>query len=278
MKTLACVLLMTYYTIVQGINLTSNRLSVSVDTNLRSYTISVDGAVWFSSGAAGGYSYSAGSEKFTLSDGTLQAIGSVSHTSSKDPAGEYEALSLSWGPKGGTDVEYITTFKAYKGRSALVFQQSFPKGLNGTEGTVFPSLEQINTETRLGVLEYCGSSCGFMVSAKAGFPAIDGGKSKGYIVITPQDTTGEGVASSLAIGPLTEHFVNQEDMPHHPTILHYTTLYHTRRIHHHPTILYYTTHRSMHIPYIAHSIRDPPRVTGVLTCSLSLSLSVGGCG
>ena len=54
----------------------------------------------------------------------------------------------------------------------------------------------------------CGSSCGFMVGASSGFPDIDGGRSKGYIVIAPKDS-GSGANVTFTIGPVTEHFTNQ---------------------------------------------------------------------
>ena len=47
------------------------------------------------------------------------------------------------------------------------------------------------------------------LSARGSFPDVTGGSSKGYIVLAPQDTSGAGAGQTLAIGPLTEHFVNQ---------------------------------------------------------------------
>ena len=48
-----------------------------------------------------------------------------------------------------------------------------------------------------------------MVGAHGAFPGIGGGASKGYIVIAPRDTDRSGSTATLAIGPVTEHFVNQ---------------------------------------------------------------------
>ena len=48
-----------------------------------------------------------------------------------------------------------------------------------------------------------------MVGAQGEFPGITGGPDKGYIAITPRDTTGAGAEASLSIGPVTEHFSNQ---------------------------------------------------------------------
>jgi hypothetical protein len=119
---------------------------------------------------------------------------------------------------GGAEAEWITTFKAYKAdRSALVFQQTWPKAMtlapgsvDDPRGSVFPSLrEAAPSSRRLGTLEYTGSSCGFMVSAKGKWPGIQGGKSKGYVVIAPRDSVGDGAAATATLGPVTEHFANQ---------------------------------------------------------------------
>ena len=50
-----------------------------------------------------------------------------------------------------------------------------------------------------------------MVSARGNFPGITGGPSKGYIVVAPRDNTGRGADTTFAIGPTTQHFVNQAD-------------------------------------------------------------------
>ena len=76
--------------------------------------------------------------------------------------------------------------------------------LSGT----FPSLHQV-TPHKLGTLEYCGSRCGFMVSARGDYPGITGGSSKGYIVIAPEDSGRNGSAATLALGPVNAQFVNQ---------------------------------------------------------------------
>jgi hypothetical protein len=47
------------------------------------------------------------------------------------------------------------------------------------------------------------------VSAKGAFPGIQGGHSKGYVVIAPKDATGAGAGVTFAVGPVTEHFANQ---------------------------------------------------------------------
>lgn len=189
--------------------LVSGRISVTVDSVTYAYNVSVDGAPWFdSNGDSLGYSFSADGAQFSLAHGTLMSVGQPVTASGADPAGNYTSLALSWARQGGATVEYVTTFKAYKDRSVIVFRQDFPQALTGTAGTTFPSLRQ-TMPGRLGVLEYCGSSCGFMVGPHNSFPGISGGSGRGYSVITPLDDVGTGVRTSLAIGPVLEHFVNQ---------------------------------------------------------------------
>ena len=50
-----------------------------------------------------------------------------------------------------------------------------------------------------------------MVSPKSSF-TVTGGANKGYIVVAPMDTDRRGGNATLAIGPVTEHFVNQAHM------------------------------------------------------------------
>ena len=61
----------------------------------------------------------------------------------------------------------------------------------------------------LGTLEYSGSSCGFMVSAKGSYPGITGGHSRGMIAIVPNANAPRLAGSALALGPVREMFVNQ---------------------------------------------------------------------
>lgn len=190
-------------------SLTAGRLSVAIDESTRAYTVSVDGVAWFdSAGDSKGYAYSADGRQYSLADGSLVPLGTPSTGTGSDPAGDYSYTSLSWARNGSTLVEYVTTFKAYQSRSVLVFRQDFPRALAGTAGTTFPSLRQVKVG-RLGVLEYCGSSCGFMVGPKGEFPGISGGSGRGYSVIAPLDESGKGTNATLAIGPVLEQFVNQ---------------------------------------------------------------------
>ena len=189
------------------LTLTSQALHLSLDPTSFAFTVSVDGEPWFNSSS---YSFSSGKKPHSLGAG-LTPVGKPTAATGTDSAGAFDSIALSWSGSGGTEAEWVTTFKAYTSdRSALVFQQTWPKAMTGTDGgSVFPSLKEAASSRRLGTLEYTGSSCGFMVSAKGKWPGITGGKSKGYIVIAPRDAVGGGVAATATLGPVTEHFANQ---------------------------------------------------------------------
>eukprot|EP00658_Telonema_sp_P-2_P083811 TRINITY_DN9171_c0_g1_i1.p1 TRINITY_DN9171_c0_g1~~TRINITY_DN9171_c0_g1_i1.p1 ORF type:complete len:350 (-),score=65.30 TRINITY_DN9171_c0_g1_i1:47-1096(-) len=173
------------------------------------YTVLVDGRAWFDSkGASLGFGFSSNGATFSLAEGSMAPVGGVTTGVSTDAAGSYDWLEIGWAASGSHTVDWTTRFKAYHERSVLCFVQSWPGGATNTSGSTFPSLRHVNSD-QLGVLEYTGSSCGFMVGPSKGFPGITGGQSKGYSVILPMDTTGNGANVSLAIGPSTEQFVNQ---------------------------------------------------------------------
>ena len=189
-----------------------NAITVSLDEATMAYSLSISNVPWFTSAsghastADGGYAFSSGGETFVASDGGLKPLGPAIKSSGTDAAGPYSSLAISWAVNRtvSTAAEWVTTFKLYKSRNAVVFEQQWPLGTDsGKGGTVFPALRQASPDMQLGTLEYCGSSCGFMVSAKGSFPGITGGSAKGYIVATPRDTTGAGAAASVAVGPVT---------------------------------------------------------------------------
>jgi hypothetical protein len=193
------------------LGLTSGAITLTLDTASFAFHIQVDGELWFNSST---YAFSSG--KKTHSHGGkggagLTPVGKPVSAAGYDAAGAFDSIALSWSGSGGAEPEWITTFKAYTtGRSALAFQQSWPRAVAGTDGgSIFPSLQAASSTHRLGTLEYTGSSCGFMVSAKGSWPGITGGKSKGYIVIAPHDGAGTGSSATATIGPVTEHFANQ---------------------------------------------------------------------
>ena len=196
-------------------------LALTLNANTLLYQVSVAGKTLFdSSGADDGYGFSDATGKVSLGKG-MSAVGQPSQGQGKDATGPYTFVTLGFArdtPAMGAGAgkprtrvpQWIVTFKAYTNRPAIVFAQQWPKALSNVQGgSIFPSLRQANSSVQLGTLEYTGSSCGFMVSAMGEFPGIAGGEDKGYVVIAPRDTSGEGAGATLVVGPVTEHFANQ---------------------------------------------------------------------
>ena len=181
-----------------------------------SYTISVGGTPWFNStgGSFAGYAFSSSGHTFSLANGNLKVVGSPSISSGHDGIGKFDSVTINWSAEElSSDIEWSTTTRAYAGRSgALVFEQQWHTDTsNIAGGSAFPAFSATKSAPLLGFSEYTGSSCGFMTHHGHGFPGIRGGKGNGYMVFSPMDTTphGTGTNYSLAIGPLTEQFVNQ---------------------------------------------------------------------
>lgn len=197
--------------ISSSISLKSGLLVLSIADDGSEYNISISDRIWFNSGDS---FFSANAKKFSLSSGDLVLVTTHKSTGS-DKAGTFNEISFQWAMKSkGTssklEVSWVTSFKAYDNRNAIVFQQKFPTVLTDTKGSRFPSLKQSpNNNLDLGTLEYTGESCGFMVAAHGKYPGISGGGGNGMIVVTPRDINGGGSSSSLVIGPVTEHFANQ---------------------------------------------------------------------
>ena len=214
MLTAACVLSALAVS-ADAMTLEAGRLSVSVASDNFSYVVSVDGKPWFdSSGDSLGFAFSADGKTFSVSEGTMEGS-ARSPASGSDPAGEYNEVAIEWRRSNAAldaDAEWVSVFRAYASRDAIVFRQEWPSGLANTAGSTFPSLRAVDGSASFGTLEYTGSSCGFMVSAKGDFPGISGGTSKGYVVIAPRNpsdsTSSNTSAPALAIGPVTEHFTN----------------------------------------------------------------------
>jgi hypothetical protein len=189
-----------------AVAISSGALAVSmVDAERGSFTVSVDDEIWFTSAPI---EFSANNQTFSTADGGLK-LSAKSNGTGTDGAGAYSFLRSDWkASTPGGAVKFATVIKGYTtGRSNIVFQSIWPDGAQYTQGSSFPGLVQ-ETDQLLGHLEYTGSSCGFMVSAKGNL-GISGGKGKGLIAIVPHATSGDGPSASLALGPVTEHFANQ---------------------------------------------------------------------
>eukprot|EP00936_MAST-01D_sp_MAST-1D-sp1_P001500 g1500.t1 len=197
-------------TTADSIVLESGTLRLAVNTRSGTYNVSVDGDQWFASGDA---YFSDGGHTFSALAGNISVVSSNEEQGS-DAAGAYKRLSLEWARTGSSTAEWRTAFSAYEGRSALTFAQTFLKAMGGdpASGSRFPSLRATGAAAAsgaLGTLEYSGSSCGFMVSARGSYPGIAGGHGRGMIAIVPNVDAPRLTGSALAIGPVREMFVNQ---------------------------------------------------------------------
>ena len=184
------------------------KLTLTLDPSTLAYKIGIGGAEWFDSGGEGGeggFAYSADGKTVSHASGGMKPVGAPKQGSGSDTSGAFTSITIGFSRSGGGAAEWVATFKAYTNRTALAFEQHWPVAQpRSTGGSVFPALRKTSAED-LGTLEYTGSSCGFMVGAKGSFPGIQGGPSKGYVVIAPKDTSGAGAAATFAVGPVTEH-------------------------------------------------------------------------
>lgn len=101
----------------------AGRLSVHIDEDDLSYSVTVDDETWFdSSGDSLGYSYSNSNKTYYKNTLTGTILPSTHGT---DTTGEYVAASIGWKPAANKndENEWITEFRAYPSRNALVFKQ-----------------------------------------------------------------------------------------------------------------------------------------------------------
>jgi hypothetical protein len=180
-------------------------LTVNADT---SYAVTLDGKPWLSS-AADAYVVTYGGLHHTSRDGSLKSDGAPSPISGSDVLGDYSGYSVSFN-RG----IFVASFRLYATRSALIFQQAFPKGLAGMNitsnyddlATGFPAFgppqAQLNS-TDIGYLSWSGGMCpghnGLWNAAGAKAAAL--GSQSGPLVLF--DTAGASVVLSPASGFMT---------------------------------------------------------------------------
>ena len=190
------------------LNVTPRKSHETTATSPPTYTISMDGTVWFEHGD---FEFSANGRHYKASDGSLRLV-EQTEASGNDAFGAWRTIELTWQPSNTSQgPHWVTTFRAYpeNNRSALSFLQAFPEGASAMLGTAFPSFARAaSAQLDFGTLEYTGSSCGWMVGATSGLN-VHGGDSKGMLTVSLRDETGEGPPASFVIGPLTEAFTNQ---------------------------------------------------------------------
>ena len=94
------------------------------------YTLSVDGAPWLVGAPT---VVNSGGKRHSTADGTLIGTTTHSHTGC-DTIGDFKATIQGWAA-GGTPFE--TEFRVYAAVGAVIFEQRFP---NGAEGTASPAV------------------------------------------------------------------------------------------------------------------------------------------
>lgn len=125
-----------------------------------SYAVSFDGKPWLSS-SADAFVASYDGRLHTSRDGSLKADSAPVPISGSDVLGAFSGYSVAF--NGGV---YVASFRLYSARSALIFQQAFPRGLAGMNAsdnvddvaTGFPSFgptEMLNS-TAVGFLSWSG--------------------------------------------------------------------------------------------------------------------------
>ena len=150
------------------------QLDLSLDKSTGGYEISVDGKVWFTSGATG---FTRDHATRSTADGSLR-VHSAASGGGVDSLGVYESTEISWVAASAILPELSTTFKLYKsigvaGGSAIVFEQHFPQGARGTAlnasdpyssrdgvSSMFPSLAPAAGAGPLGYLAFAGDMTG----------------------------------------------------------------------------------------------------------------------
>jgi hypothetical protein len=99
-----------------------------------SYSLSVHGKEWLKSGPT---FLTANGKLYSTADGSLKANSAVVPLSGSDPAlGSYTGSQITWAA-GSTP--FVTSIKIFETESAVMFEQSFPKGANGTAPSANPN-------------------------------------------------------------------------------------------------------------------------------------------
>ena len=101
---------------------TAGLLSLSVADD-GSYEVAVGGSRWFRSAAT---FYTTGHRTKSTADGSLKLYSSTTG-SGVDSTGLFKSTVLSW-----DEGAFVTTFREYDDSGVIVFEQSFPQGVQGT--------------------------------------------------------------------------------------------------------------------------------------------------
>lgn len=131
-------------------------LELSVDEG--SYSVSIDGKVWFSGDQIW---YMKNHTKLSTKDGSLK-LDFYEKGSGSDATGAFESTRLTW-----DEGRFVTTFRKYA--DAIVFEQSFPLGVSGTSHRGDPYSARDSVSSCFPVI-----SGGHVTSDNVGFLAFAG--------------------------------------------------------------------------------------------------------
>eukprot|EP00656_Telonema_subtile_P056933 TRINITY_DN9247_c0_g5_i1.p1 TRINITY_DN9247_c0_g5~~TRINITY_DN9247_c0_g5_i1.p1 ORF type:complete len:792 (-),score=169.10 TRINITY_DN9247_c0_g5_i1:182-2557(-) len=187
------------------LNAPSDRLKLDLDSSTGSYSVMVDGALWFGSGPTG---FTIGHDTKSTKDGLKP--GPASQQTGEDVLGSFSSTTLEY-TSGATS--FLTTFKQYAqradGSAAIVFEQRFPNGAsdtspNGTDpyaardqvSSMFPSLVPSNG---LGYLAFAGDMTGSHYVHDTDMSKIPSGVTgTGPVCMFPQNLSAAVVLSSFS--------------------------------------------------------------------------------
>jgi hypothetical protein len=142
--------------VLVSVTSSASTLSLAPSPSPGGYEIQINGETWFSSG---NISVTVGQTTYSTSDASLKSAGAGTSGSGSDGYGSFTSKTQKW-TAGATP--YTTSTRLYA-EKFVIFEQSFPKGAEGTNLTFTQGSDAV-------------SSC---------FPSIDpqpsGGKSLGYV-------------------------------------------------------------------------------------------------
>ena len=134
-------------------------LSLNVNTDDGSYTVSVSGSIWFQSGPTGVHTNGAW---ISTEDGSLKLMKHASYTGT-DFWGPFNGIELEW--QGHSNVTFVTSFRTYENVPIIAFVQSYPNGLENTQApdtdkimSSFPAVVIEGEKGKFGVTTYHGGS------------------------------------------------------------------------------------------------------------------------
>lgn len=116
----------------------SQATQIGLDLNLQSgeYSVTLDGAAWHTSSS---YAVRSDNKAYDSASGGLLLVNSSGPSHGSGEFGSYVSWSLGWAIGDDEPASFVNTFYLYAAANAIVFEQFFPLGLNGTSLGQTPS-------------------------------------------------------------------------------------------------------------------------------------------